>query len=108
MPDNDTVAAQPPSPPATVDQTTQPPASAASPVTEPTAKPHAEPSPVPITADPVSEEDITVRETPVALTERPEFCPEEQVREEELISLHGYAIGMTSLKRSKYGKSRKI
>jgi hypothetical protein len=84
-PDDDTTAT-PPS--ATVDPTTAL-------TTEPTAKPSTGPTPAPPTADPVSEENISVQETPVSLAERPEFRPQDRVREEELISLHGYSIGMT-------------
>lgn len=94
-PDDDTTATPPPSSPATVDPTTPPPTSTPPPTTEPTAKPSTEPTPTPPTADPVSEENITVQETPVSLAERPEFRPEDRVREEELISLHGYSVGMT-------------
>jgi len=86
---------------ATPDDTPPPPSSAATvgptatPGTEPTAKPATETTSTLPTADPVGEEDITVQQTPVSLAERPEFRPEDRVREEELISLHGYSIGMT-------------
>ncbi|SHI27120.1 hypothetical protein [Desulfosporosinus lacus] len=95
-PDDDMTANAIPSPlsSATVDPIT-PPTSTAPPTTEPTAKPSTEPVPAPPTADPVSEENTAVQETPVSLAERPEFSPEDRVREEELISLHGYSIGMT-------------
>lgn len=69
--------------------------STAPPTTEPTAKPSTDPTPIPPTANPVSDEDITVQETPIFLVERPEFRPKDRVREEELVSLHGYSIGMT-------------
>jgi len=95
-PDDDmTATAIPPlSSSATVDPTT-PPASTVPPTAEPTAKPSTVSAPTPPTADPVSEENITVQVTPVSLAERPEFRSDDRVREEELISLHGYSIGMT-------------
>ena len=43
----------------------------------------------------VSDQDITIDETPILLAARPEFRPEDRVREDELVSLHGYFIGMT-------------
>ena len=43
----------------------------------------------------VTEEDITVQKTPIFLTKRPEFRSQDPVREDELISLHGYLIGMS-------------
>ena len=43
----------------------------------------------------VTEEDITVQKTPISLTERPKFRPQNLVQEDELISLHGYSIGMS-------------
>ncbi|MEA4921070.1 MAG: hypothetical protein VB078_09135 [Clostridiaceae bacterium] len=52
------------------------------------------PAPEPL-AEPVSNESITVQETPVSLSERPEFSSNDKVLDEELISLHGYSIGMT-------------
>lgn len=71
--------------------------SATPPATEPTVTPTTEPNPAlaPPPADSVSEDTITVQNTPVFLAERPEFRPESPVQEEELISLHGYSIGMT-------------
>ena len=102
-PDQNTTAIPPLSSPATIDPATPPvtvdpatpPASTPSPATEPTATPPVEQVPAPPTTDPLSEEKIPVQKTPVSLTERPEFTPGDRVREEELISLHGYAIGMT-------------
>jgi len=85
---DDTAAPPPPSSAATAG----PPAP---PTAEPTVKPPTGPTPALPAADPVSEEDITVQETPVSLAERSEFRPEDRVKEEELISLHGYSIGMT-------------
>jgi len=95
-PDDDRTATaiSPLSSSATVDPIT-PPTSTAPPTTEPTAKPSTEPVPTPPTADSVGEENTAVQETPVSLAERPEFRSKDQVREEELISLHGYSIGMT-------------
>ena len=93
-PDDDTTATPPLSSPATVEPTT-PQTSTAQPTTEPAAKPAAGPASTPLAADPVSEENIIVQETPVSLDERPEFRPKDRVREEELVSLHGYSIGMT-------------
>jgi len=79
---------------ATVDPIT-PPTSTAPPTAEPTAKPSTVPVSTPPTADQVSVKNATVQETPVSLAERPKFLPKDRVREEELISLHGYLIGMT-------------
>lgn len=97
-PDNDTTATTPSPSSSTADLTT-PPTLTTPPATEPTATPSTELAPTPnppaSIADPISEKTITVQETPVSLAERPEFRPEDQVREEELVSLHGYSIGMT-------------
>ncbi|HWQ51770.1 MAG TPA: hypothetical protein VN369_08205 [Terriglobales bacterium] len=81
-PAEDLAANPPPTPPETAEPAGDPPAE----------KVTAGPQPA---ADPVSEQDITVEATPVTLTERPEFRPEDRVREEELVSLQGYSIGMT-------------
>ena len=91
-PHNDTTAPPLSSSSAAVDPATPP-------ATEPSVTPATEPTPAfpppTLMADSVSEDTITVQNTPVLLAERPEFRPESPVQEEELISLHGYSIGMT-------------
>lgn len=74
---------------------TLPASSAELPATEPAAAPSTESTADPLAAEPVSEDDITVQETPVSLAQRPVFLPEDPVQDEELVSLHGYLIGMT-------------
>lgn len=43
----------------------------------------------------VTGQDITVSSTPMPLAQRPEFSAGDKVTDDELVSLHGYSIGMT-------------
>lgn len=54
-----------------------------------------EPTPTPAPAAPVTEADIKMEATPVAIEARPPFDPKDKVTDGELISLQGYTIGMT-------------
>ena len=75
-----------------------------------------EPDPTPPQAAPVTEEDIKMEATPVAIESRPAFEPKDKVTDGELISLQGYTIGMTFKEANEvweipqavvdYGKSR--
>ena len=43
----------------------------------------------------VTEADIVVAQTPGPFVDRPDFDPQARVQEDELVSPHGYALGMT-------------